>query len=193
MWQQSRKRMARFGPALAMALVAWSVTSGQDVKTDYLPRTDFSKYRSYKWVTPSGAPALIGQNIHPNQILDAQIKESVDSQLAGKGFTKVDGEKTDLVVDYQILVNQERQWNATGMRNTPYLPGGMDTGMGTATSSTIYTGTLVLNIYDFGAKQLVWTGFARKEINLSKDQQKNRKNLDKTTQKLLKDFPPRQK
>jgi hypothetical protein len=52
-------------------------------------------------------------------------------------------------------------------------------------------GTLVLNIYDPAVKRLVWKGFATKEINLSKNQQKNRRNLDKATQKLLKDFPPK--
>jgi hypothetical protein len=77
------------------------------------------------------------------------------------------------------------------MRDGLGWPGGMDSAMGSATSSTINVGTLVLNIYDASAKQLVWTGFATKEINLSKEQQKNQKTLDKTTRKLLKDFPPR--
>jgi hypothetical protein len=168
--------------AFVLALIASSLIHGQDVKTNYLPNTDFSRYRTYNWVTIGGLP-------HPDQILDAEIKQSIDSQLMGKGFTKVASDKPDLLVDYQILVNQEKQWNATGMRDPLGL--GMSTAMATATSSTINMGTLVLNIYDPAGKQLVWTGFATKEINLSKDQQKNRKNLDKATQKLLKDFPPR--
>ena len=47
--------------------------------------------------------------------MDTQIKDSVDSQLAAKGLTKVDGDKADLYVAYQVSVNQEKQWNAYGM------------------------------------------------------------------------------
>jgi hypothetical protein len=192
-----KKQIVRSGLALAcsclIALIARSVAYGQEVKADYLRGTDFSKYRTYKWLTSSEAPVpiLIWEVRHPNQILDAQIKESLDGQLAGKGFTKVESDNADLFIDYDIGVHQERQWNGTGMRDALGWPGGPDTAVGTATSSTINVGTLVVNIYDSAGKKLVWTGFATKEINLSKDQRKNQKSLDKTTQKLLKDFPPR--
>jgi hypothetical protein len=66
-------------------------------------------------------------------------------------------------------------------------------GMGTATSSTISTGTLVLDLYDPTTKQLVWTGTATKTLNPSSDQEKNQKNLDKAMAKLLKNYPPPQK
>src|SRR5690349_3195240 len=78
-----RKWVARFAPGFVMALIASSLIHGQDVKTNYLPNTDFSKYRTYNWVTIGGLP-------HPDQILDAEIKQSIDSQLVGKGFTKID-------------------------------------------------------------------------------------------------------
>jgi hypothetical protein len=50
MWQKSRNRKVKFGPALVLALVACSVTRGQDVRTNYMPGTDFSKYHTYAWV-----------------------------------------------------------------------------------------------------------------------------------------------
>ena len=34
-------RRAKFGPALVLALVACSVTFAQDVRTNYMPGTDF--------------------------------------------------------------------------------------------------------------------------------------------------------
>ena len=168
-------------PVVVMMLIVYSVVLGQDVKTNYMPGTDFSKYHTYKWVQIEGGG-------HPNQIADAQIKQSVDSQLAAKGFTKTDGDKSDLFVGYQVAVNQEKQWNAYGMG------GGVRWGgMATASSSTINVGTLVLDVYDPATKQLVWTGNATKTLDPSKNQEKNQKNLDKAMQKLLKDFPPKQK
>jgi Domain of unknown function (DUF4136) len=187
MWQQSRNWMATFGPAFVLGLITCSVIYGQDIITNYLPGTDFSKYRTYKWVT-------IGPNGVPDQILDTQIKQSIDSQLAAKGFMKVEGDKADLFVRYQVAVDKERQWNATGMGDIFRSPG-LSTAMGsaTATSSTIDVGTLVLDMFDPSVKQLVWTGHATKTINPSKDPQKNQRNIDKAMQKLLKGFPPRQK
>jgi hypothetical protein len=164
---------------LAMVLIAGIIATGQDVRTNYMPGTDFSKYHTYKWVDIAGGA-------HPNQIVDAEIKQSVDSQLAEKGFTKTDSDSANMYVGYQTAIDQEKQWNAYGMG------GGIRWGgMGTATSSTIDVGTLVLDMYDPASKQLIWTGHATKTIDPSKSQEKNQKNLDKAMQKLLKNFPPK--
>ena len=88
---------------LALVLLAAGTLSAQDVKYNFMPGTDFSKYHTYKWVSIEGAS-------HPNQIMDAEIKQAVDTQLASKGLTKTDSDKADLYVGYQIAVDQERQW-----------------------------------------------------------------------------------
>jgi hypothetical protein len=190
---KSGKWLASAGRAVVLALLAGSITHAQDVKSNYRQGTDFSKYQTYKWVDAiDGAPAIGG---HLDQILDSEIKQSIDSQLAAKGLTKIESGKADLLVGYQIALTQEKQWNASGSGwgGGPWGgwgPWGMDSLSGTATSSTINVGTLVLGIYDAGAKQLVWMGAASKTVNPGNNQEKNRKILDKATQKLLKDFPP---
>ena len=166
---------------LPLLLLIGNRLAAQDVKYNFMPGTYFSKYHTYKWVTIEGAS-------YPNQILDAEIKSAVDSQLAAKGLTKTDGDKADLYVGYQIAVNQQQQWNAYGMGGC--LRWG---GMATATSSTIDIGTLVLDMYDPTSKQLVWTGNATKTVDPSSNQEKNQKNLNKAMQKLLKNYPPKQK
>jgi hypothetical protein len=153
----------------------------QDVKYNFMPGTDFSKFHTYKWVTIEGGS-------HPNQIVDQEIKQSVDNQLAAKGLTKSDSDKADLYIGYQVALDQERQWNAFGTGGVRW--GG---GMGSATSSTITNGTLVLDMYDPTTKQLVWTGNATKTLDPSSNQEKNMKNLNKAMAKLLKNYPPKQK
>jgi hypothetical protein len=160
--------------------LACGATLAQDVTTNSMPGTDFSKYHTYKWVTVEGAS-------HPNQIVDAQIKASIDSQLGAKGLTKTQSDKADLYIDYQVSVSQQRQWNAYGT-GMGFRFGG---GMATATSSTIDIGTLVLDMYDPSSKQLVWSGRATKTIDPNNSQEKKQKNLDKAMQKLLKNFPPK--
>ena len=177
---RARRNDKFFSSAMVAALLV--VTAGtlaaQDVRYNFMPGADFSKYRTYKWVNTG--------NAHPDQIMDAQIKQAVDSQLASKGMTKTDDDKADLYVGYQTSVNQETQWDAWGSR-------AFGMGRGSWTSSTISVGTLVLDMYDPGTKQLVWTGSATKTIDPSSNQEKNVKNLDKTMAKLLKNYPPKQK
>jgi len=166
---------------LTLVVAGASTLVGQDVKYNFMPGTNFAKFHTYKWVAIEGGA-------HPNQIVDAQIKQSVDSQLGSKGMTKTDDDKADLYLGYQIAVDKEKQWNAYGMGG-----GVRFGGMGSATSSTINVGTFVLDMYDPSQKQLVWTGTATKTIDPSSNQEKNQKNLDKAMDKLLKNYPPKQK
>jgi Domain of unknown function (DUF4136) len=180
MRQEIRNTVTKLGIALSLLLVACALTLAQDVSTNAMPGVDFSKYHTYKWVTIEGAT-------YPNQIVDAQIKQAVDSQLAAKGLTKTDGEKADLLIGYQASISTEKQWNAYGTGGFRW--GG---GMASAQQSTIATGTLVLDMYDPATKQLVWTGRASKTLDPGANQDKKQKNLDNAMKKLLKNFPPKQ-
>jgi hypothetical protein len=179
------KRATTAAAALTIAgilALGTGMALAQDVKTNYVPGTDFSKYKTYKWVAIEGAQ-------YPDQIVDGQIKLAVETALTGKGFTKATGETADLFVGYQIAVDQERQWNAYGMGGGLRWGGGM----GTATSSTIKIGTLVLDMYDPATKSLIWKGEATKTLNPGDNPEKRQQNMNKAMQKLLKDFPPKAK
>jgi hypothetical protein len=130
----------------------------QDVRTNYMPGADFGKYKSYCW-------AVIDDD-HSNQILDAELRSAVDSQLATKGFIKTDSNKSDLVVTYQ----KEKQWDAPGGGAFRWI---------------------VMDFYDPVAKQLVWQGQATTALDSKGNQAMDQKNIDKAMKKLLKDFPPR--
>lgn len=166
---------------LGMVLVLFVVgfVSAQDIKTNYVPGTDFSKYKTYKWVNIQGSE-------QPNQIVDQQIKQAIDAALTTKGLTKTDDDKADMYVGYQVSIAQQQQWNAYGMGGGWRFGGGT----ATATSSTIQIGTLGLDFYDPSPKQLIWRGEATKALNPSKDPQKNQERLNKAMEKLLKSFPP---
>ena len=179
---QMKQSRSRYSLALVAFLLAGGALAAQDLKYNFMPGTDFSKYHTYKWVPIEGGA-------HPNQIMDAEIKQAVDAQLSANGLTKTDSDKADLYFRYQIAVDQEKQWNAYGMGGAIRWGGGM----ATATQSTINVGTLVLDMYDPSTKQLVGTGNATKTIDPSSNQEKNQKHLNKAMEKLLKNYPPKQK
>jgi hypothetical protein len=155
-----------------------------------MPGTDFSKYHNYAWVEDVKGIARIGGQ--PDQILDTQVKQAVDSQMAAKGLTKVvDGDKADLLLGFQLAIDREKQINgfANGWVGWGPWGGGLDSF--SANTSTINIGTFVLGMYDPAGKKLVWIGAAQHAIDPSKKQEKNQERLNKGAQKLLKDFPPR--
>jgi hypothetical protein len=180
MKKELRTVLAKIGIGVVLAMLACSVTRAQDVSTNYMPGTNFANYHTYKWV-------LIPNAEQPNQIVDAQIKQAVDTQLAAKGLTKTDGDKADLYIGYQVSLSQQRQWNAYGMGGGWRFGGGM----ATATSSAINVGTLVLDMYDPTSKQLVWTGRATKTLDSGANQEKKQKNLNSAMKKLLSKYPPK--
>lgn len=172
---------------MAAVLLSFSIAGfAQKVRFNYLPGTDFSKYKTYKWVRVEKAQ-------YPNQLIDEQIMRSIDGQLAQKGLTKTDGDP-DLVVVYQAAVNQEREWNAYSTGGSYWGWGGWGGWGGmqttTATSSTINIGTLNLDLYDVDTKKQVWRGEATKTLDPPKDPAKLQRNIDKAMAKLLKNYPP---
>src|SRR5260370_41221442 len=90
----------RFFFLFGFTLLACAALSAQDVRYNFMPGTNFSKFHTYKWAPIEGGA-------HPNQISDAHIKSSVDSQLGGKGLTKTDADTADLLVGYQVALDKE--------------------------------------------------------------------------------------
>lgn len=183
-----KTRTMQILPVALVLLLCCASAAAQDVKYNFLPGTDFSKYKTYKWVRVPNAQ-------YPDQILDGQIMQSIDAQLALKGLTKTNGDTADLYVCYQIAVNQEKQWNSYSTGGDMWGWGRWGGGWGgmqttTTTSSTINIGTLDLDIYDVAAKNQVWRGAASKTLGSGKDPNKVKKNLDKAMAKMLKNYPP---
>ena len=192
--RMKRKRFL-IGITLSALLLWCASASAQDVKYNFLPGTDFAKYRTYKWVRVPKAE-------YPNQILDAQIMQAIDAQLGLKGLTKTEGDSPDLYVVYQAAVNQEKQWNSysTDMGGGWGYGrwggwGGYGGGMSTTTttSSTINIGTINVDLYDVATKNQIWRGAASKTLGSGKDPAKVNKNLNKAMAKLFKKYPPRAK
>jgi hypothetical protein len=182
------RRFTRLIVAVAGVLAVTASTAfAQEVSVNHAPGTDFFKYTTYRWVEIQGAE-------QPDQIVDSQIRQAVEKALAAKGLTKVDSNDASLLIAYQLALTQERQVNAYSSGGYGYgwrYGGGMSTT--TATTSTINIGTIALDMYDAGAKELVWRGQASKTIDAKAKPEKRQKNLDKAMTKLLKEFPPKPK
>ena len=163
-----------------LALIASSAL-GQDVNVRYDHDTDFAKFKTYKWVTLKNGAAPI------DSLTDEQIKAALDAALAQKGLSKIDGDSSaDLFIGYQTTEKVEEK-----------IPGfdpdtGLRTGLGggTNSTSTIYKGELVVNLYVVANRKLIWMGVANKALDPKADAKKRQNNLNKAVQKLIKHYPP---
>lgn len=179
---------------MALVLFVTSTALSQDVRYNFSKDTDFSKFKTYKWVSIKGAQQA-------NDIVDKEIKDSIDAELAKKGLSKVDSDSADLMIGYQTAIGTEKQFTSFSSGMGPgwgagpgwygggwYGGGGMSTTTGS--TSTIYTGMLDLDMYDSASKDLVWRGTATKTIDPKAKPDKQQKNLNKAVAKLLKNYPP---
>ena len=179
---------------LSLALLLCGAAEGfaQDVRYNFDKDTDFSKFKTYKWVT-------IKDSDHLNELTEKQITAALDAELTTKGLTKTDADNADLYIGYQTAVGSEKQFNSysSGWGTGPGWGRGWYGGYGSTTTtgstSTIYVGQLDLDMYESAKKELVWRGTVSKTIDPKAKPDKQQKNITKSVQKLLKNYPPKQK
>jgi hypothetical protein len=164
---------------------------GQDVRYNFDKNTDFSRFKTYKWVALKGAPQV-------NDLVDKQIRDAIDAQLAAKGLSKVDSDSVDLYIGYQVGITSEKEFTSFntdwgyggGWGRGGWYGGGPGGGMTTGTTSTIYIGQLAVDMNDTSHKDLVWRGVVSKTIDTKAKPEKQAKNLNKAVAKLFKNYPP---
>jgi Domain of unknown function (DUF4136) len=175
-----------------MLLVSASGALAQDVRYNFDKAANFAAFRTYKWVVIKGATQL-------SDLVDRQIKASVDAELAKKGLTNSGSDTADLFIGYQAAVGQEKEYTSfdTGWGYGPGWYGGGwyggGGGMTTGSTSTIYVGQLVLDMYSPAPHTLVWRGTASRTLDTEAKPEKQQKNLDKAVAKMLKNYPPKVK
>lgn len=174
---------------MAVLLMVASAAFGQDVRYNFDKGTDFSKFKTYKWVVLKGATPV-------DDLTDKQIKDAIDAQLATKGLSKVEGDDANLFVGYQAAVGTEKQFTSydTGWGYGPGWYGrgwyGGAGGMTTGQTSTIYNGQLAVDMYNSAGHDLVWRGVVSKTLDPKAKPEKRQKNLTKALTKLFKNYPP---
>ena len=172
-------------------LLLVAAAAAQDVRYNFDKDTDFSRFKTYKWVELKNGTKL-------DNLADQQIKDAVDAQLSAKGLSKIDDDSANLFVGYQAAVGTEKQFTSYstdwGYGGGWYRGGWYGGGMGSSTThgstSTIYNGQLSVDMYDTANKDLVWRGVVSKTLDPKAKPEKRQKNLTKALTKLFKNYPP---
>src|SRR5271169_1252228 len=77
----------------------------QDVRYNFDSSANFAAFKTYKWVEIKGTD-------HPNQLVEKQIRDALDAELATKGLEKTDSDSADLYIAYQTAISSEKQFTS---------------------------------------------------------------------------------
>jgi hypothetical protein len=165
----------RSSRVVPMSLAFVMMLFAADVSTDYDHHADFGRYHTYSWMDVRAG----------NSIWQDRIRSAVDSQLAAKGWNKVDSGGDAAVSAFGRLTEQdtlETYYNG--------FPGWGWRGWGTTTTEVIpqKVGNLTVDIFDANSKHLIWRGQASDAV--SGKPEKNDKRMDESVDKMFKHFPP---
>jgi hypothetical protein len=169
---------------IAISLICVTASFAQQVKTDYDRSIDFNQYKTYSWE----------QVQTQNPLWVDRIKAAVNSALAAKGWTQVEAGGNVSIMAMEMTQNHQTldtyYDGLGGGWGWGRRFGGFGSGFGDATTTvdTYRVGTLVVDLFDSGNKNLIWRG-SLSDV-LSDKSSKNIKSLDKGVVKLFDHFPP---
>lgn len=166
----------------ATAILFCATCMAQHVTTDYDRNADFAQYKTYTW-----------EKIQtPDPLWSDRIRAAVNSALAAKGWSEVESGGSVMLVAMEMTQDHQtlNTWydnfgGGWGWRRGPGFGG---FGESQTTEQTYQVGTLVIDMFDGGAKKLVWRGSV--SDLLSNKSEKNIKNLNKGVEKVFAHFPP---
>ena len=129
------------------------------VKSDKLLNQDFSNYKTFAFSTMIDSDLEPGVYFVNDLILKKRIREAVNAELMGLGYT-LDRENPDLVVNFRVFEEPttlkgfegygESYWGATEQYRQISDQAFYD----------VEAGTLLISIVDRKSSQLIWQGFA---------------------------------
>ncbi len=179
-----------FGLILVLAVVA-GPSVAQKVTIDYAHDFDFESIKTFQYVDTKDSNA--GNDLTDNRLRDAIIREAKDG-----GLQQVDS-NPDMYLTYHVTTKDNTVFNTTSYGYGGWGPGwggygtwgyGYGAGIGMADSTTrayTYTeGTLIVDAYDPGSKELIWRGTGT--VTLKAKPEKQAKQVDKILTKIGKQW-----
>ena len=174
---------------LAALLLVPALALAQKTTFDYSKTANFASYKTYTMKDGT----KVGQ-----QMIDDRIVAAIEAQMAAKGFTKSDA-NPDVVVVYHVAFDKQKDISTFssgyggGYGAYGYRYGGGWGGSSTTTVRDILIGTMVIDLADAKANEVVWRGMGVKEVDTTAKPDKRDKSINKAVQKIFKNYPPKAK
>ncbi|MFY4727848.1 DUF4136 domain-containing protein [Nitrospira sp. BLG_2] len=175
--------------AVAMFVVCAVGCTALDVKTDFDPTIDFSRFKTFAF---TGLTDLDQGGILDNSLIRQRLENMIGKELQRKGLTQVGLEQNpDLLVHYWVGVKDKQQVHSTGTTYGGYGFGsgyGWGAGYGGVSTYDYREGTLIVDLVEPTNKTLVWR--ATMVAELENSMKENAELSEKVLKKAFEDYPP---
>lgn len=154
--RQATLTLVRLVPAAVLALAFTSLGCGLRAVHAHTARgVDLGRYQEYAWA-PAAQSRTGDPRLDNNDIFREHVREMIDRQLIGKGFTKSPSSlEPDVLVHYHTSISQRMDlhelapWDVC-VECTPFV---------------FDAGTVVIDLVDAQSKSLLWRGWAEGNIS----------------------------
>jgi len=173
---------------LAVSAPLAAACAGISVNHEFDPNADYEAYRSWDWL-PTEARRVDLRARDP--AIEEQIREAIEGELGGKGLQKLASGEPAVRVRYLLVLDEGLESQTVYERADPdwrYRNYGPATP--TTRTGMLAVGTLVIEIFDTGRKELVWRGVAEGEVRRDQDPEKRRARIQEAVGKILAEYPP---
>lgn len=176
--------------AMGLAMLAIALTTGCSqftIRTDRAPDADFTRYRTFAWLPLAAAPP--DDQTTGDRALDKRIYEAIEGEMQRKGYSHAASDASDLLLTYRLL--------RTNGYQEPQLPYQAQWHRGAyvealhASPDTYQRGTLIIDVVDRPARELVWRGSASARLQLHTSYDATVKRARAAIEQTLARFPAR--
>ncbi len=162
------------------------------VSHDYDAAVDFSKMKTYAW--QHDTQPKTGNARLDNDLENQRIRTFIEQALQAKGFTKADRGVADILIGYQLGLQQKVKSDSvqTGF-GFGFGGRGRYGSIGISQGTEVRTydeGMLLIDVLDPENGALLWRGTGTDTVSPHADRDKKTKALDEAVTKILAPFPP---
>lgn len=153
-----------------------------------------ARYQTYAWL-----PTPRRDESHSNPLVEAELKQTVDRDLAAKDFQRVSpSDHPDFLVGWHATTRERTQvedinpywgYRWSPVFGPPSSYGGAR-GPSEATIVEYERGTVILDIIDTRSNELVWRGTAKAGLGANPSARDAEKKISDAVGRILSQFPP---
>jgi hypothetical protein len=171
---------------VAMFVVCAVGCTSLDVKTDFDPTVDFSRFKTFAF---TGLTDLDQRGILDNSLIRNRFETMIGKELRQKGLSQVPLDQSpDLLVHYWVGVKDKQQVQSTGPAYGGYYGYGWGSGYGGVSTYEYREGTLITDLVEPTNKTLVWR--ATMVADLEDSMKENVELSEKALKKAFEGYPP---
>jgi len=186
--------------ALAVcALVGAPIGARVKVRTEFDPKADFTKLKTYAWPADGNGQVkmMLSKDDDPEALrkrFEPTLVAAAEAALTAKGFVKAaPGQAPDFLVAYFALVSINTEAQTVGQFLPSTVAWGVPPFLATTSSLKIMEqGSLVIDVWTPDKKPM-WRGVAQAEMHREKPQAEREKRVREAITDIVKQFPPKKK